>query len=351
MRAALKFFLFFSTVAVFSFFLFLKPTHAQFAAPNIPVDTAANVPSTFHNYSQSVFLELLSSLNCQLTGIDVSNSNSTCLGFDNKTGQIGFVQGGTGAIGGVSSLISVLYNPPLHATDYLAYLGKNFGIAKSAYAASGYESLEPLQNIWQAFTNIVYLLFVLVFIFIGVAIMLRVKVDPRTVMSFQNQIPKIIIGLVLVTFSFAIAGFLIDLMYVSIFLFYNLLSGIDPNIRGVITAQMLQGSPAPEIAKSLVGDPKVGPNVWQVGWHLGTVLKDILGIDPYSPKNAIPLFNLGSSTIDLGRSGNPLNLLIDLVSSAVGVWGGVVTGSAFDIPILGAVIGGTVCGVGYYDYC
>ena len=63
-----------------------------------------------------------------------------------------------------------------------------------------------------------YILFVLVFIIVGVAIMLRVKIDPRTVMTIQNQIPKLIIGVLLVTFSIAIAGFLIDIMWVSLYL-------------------------------------------------------------------------------------------------------------------------------------
>ncbi len=48
--------------------------------------------------------------------------------------------------------------------------------------------------------------------------MLRVHIDPRTVMTIENQIPKIIVGIILVTFSFAIAGLLIDLMYVAIYL-------------------------------------------------------------------------------------------------------------------------------------
>ena len=57
--------------------------------------------------------------------------------------------------------------------------------------------------------------------------MLRLKIDPRTVMTIQNQIPKIIIGLILVTLSFAIAGLLIDIMWIAIYLFYNVFSGIQ----------------------------------------------------------------------------------------------------------------------------
>ena len=83
---------------------------------------------------------------------------------------------------------------------------------------TGFDGLKPLLPLWTVFRNIVYILFVLVFVIIGVAIMLRLKIDPRTVMTIQNQIPKLIIGILLVTFSFSIAGFLIDIMYTSIYL-------------------------------------------------------------------------------------------------------------------------------------
>jgi hypothetical protein len=59
--------------------------------------------------------------------------------------------------------------------------------------------------------------------------MLRVHIDPRTVMTIENQIPKIIVGILLVTFSFAISGLLIDVMYVAIYLVGGvLINAADP---------------------------------------------------------------------------------------------------------------------------
>ena len=43
----------------------------------------------------------------------------------------------------------------------------------SRYQGIGFEGLSPLLNIWKAFRDIAYLLFVLVFIILGVAIMLE----------------------------------------------------------------------------------------------------------------------------------------------------------------------------------
>jgi hypothetical protein len=56
--------------------------------------------------------------------------------------------------------------------------------------------------------------FVLVFIIIGFMIMFRARISPQAVATVQDSIPRIVVALVLVTFSYAIAGFMIDLMFV-----------------------------------------------------------------------------------------------------------------------------------------
>ena len=47
-------------------------------------------------------------------------------------------------------------------------------------------------------------------------IMFRVKVSPQVVITVQSTLPKLVLTIILVTFSYAIAGFLVDLMYVVI---------------------------------------------------------------------------------------------------------------------------------------
>lgn len=220
-----------------SYFLFSTPVFAQsyqtqpLEQSNSYTNTNPDVPKNLHTWTQTVMIEVLSSATCMLAGIDVAGTNQKCLGFDQKTGKIGYVKSDGGAIGFMGNMIAVLYTPPIHTSDFTGYMARNFGIAKPAYADSctdsrgiGYCGISPLIKIWSTFRNIVYLLFVIIFIFIGLAIMLRIKIDPRTVMTIENQIPKIIITLLLVTFSFAIAGFLIDLMYVLIYVIFNIFS-------------------------------------------------------------------------------------------------------------------------------
>lgn len=217
----------------------------SFTSPN----TNPDVPNNLHTYTQNVVIEILSAATCQLAGIDPVNPNAQCLGVDQKTGKIGFVDptngaGGGGAIGIMGNMISMLYTFPIHTGDYFHYLAQNFGITKKAYAqGTGFEGLKPLISVWTAFRNIVYLIFTIVFVVIGFAIMFRIKIDPRTVMSIQNQIPKIIIGILLVTFSYAISGFLIDMMYTSIYLTGNVLTSASGQSAAVVTGVIQSDNP------------------------------------------------------------------------------------------------------------
>ncbi len=211
------------------YLLLADSAHAQTSnqyAPNLNPD----VPRDQHSFVQSAMIETMSAMICQLSGVDPIRKDHKCLGIDSKTGRIGFVENGGGAIGAIGQFIAYTFTPPISSGDYVRYLSGNFGITKKAYAQNpcavdtnapqgvGFCGIQPLLKIWVEMRNIAYLLFVLIFVIIGLAIMLRVHIDPRTVMSIENQIPRIIIGILLVTFSFAIAGFLIDVMYVSIYL-------------------------------------------------------------------------------------------------------------------------------------
>uniref|UniRef100_A0A7V3JA83 Uncharacterized protein n=1 Tax=candidate division CPR3 bacterium TaxID=2268181 RepID=A0A7V3JA83_UNCC3 len=127
---------------------------------------------------------------------------------------------GTGAIPVVVNLISELYaNPPVSSREYFADLGRNFGIIKPAHAQAGigFAGLSNLLPLWKASRNLAYIFFVIAFLYTGLAIMFRVKLDPKTVITIQNAIPKLVIALILVTFSYAIVGLMIDLIYVIIY--------------------------------------------------------------------------------------------------------------------------------------
>ena len=210
---------------VFFLFLALGKTHAQtnqYFAPN----TNPDVPRNQHTLVQSVVIETLATGMCLLSGYDVLNPTHQCLGIDPYTSKLGFAplpktnEGkpiAGGALGGVASMIGSLYtHPPVSSIEYVHYMAGNFGFGEKAYAQAGYtgySNLYDLRLLWRNFRNVAYGIMVIAFVLIGIAVMLRVRIDPRTVMTVQNQIPKIIIGILLITFSYAIAGFMVDLMW------------------------------------------------------------------------------------------------------------------------------------------
>jgi len=79
--------------------------------------------------------------------------------------------------------------------------------------------------LWKAARDISFFLFVLVAVAFAFMVMFRVKLSPQVAITVQVALPKIVVTLILVTFSYAIAGLLVDLMYVIMGLFSTLIVG------------------------------------------------------------------------------------------------------------------------------
>lgn len=142
--------------------------------------------------------------------VDVKNMPAEML-QPGYTGTLNWIPGG--ALGTTTNLIASLYSPPASGIEYLADLWHGKFLGKPAYAQGiGFKGLQPILPLWRGFRNAVYLLSSIVFVIIGIMIILRVKISPQAVVTIQNAIPQLITTLILVTFSYAIAGLLIDLM-------------------------------------------------------------------------------------------------------------------------------------------
>lgn len=121
-----------------------------------------------------------------------------------------------GATGQLFAYTGMMYQQPIVSSkDYLADVLNNAGLVKNAYAAGkGYDFLKPVLDLWKAVRNVVYVFFIAIFVIIGFMIMFRSKLNPQTAVNIQMALPNIIVSLILVTFSFAICGFIVDLAYV-----------------------------------------------------------------------------------------------------------------------------------------
>ncbi len=233
---------FLHSLAPFSF------AQTQATESALPSRVESDVPNDYSTHTQMLIIELLAAISCQLSGVDPVNPSGKCLGVNPETGKIGFMEnGGGGAIAVVTKMMIFTFDIPISTHDYTSYTASNFGIVKSSFAqnvSAGFNGLSPLLPVWVAFRNVIYVLFVIAFMVVGMGIMFRRNFDPKTVMTIQSSIPRVIIILILVTFSFAISGFLIDMMYLVMYLLYGIITSIDGVSIPTLSPSSLAGSTA-----------------------------------------------------------------------------------------------------------
>ncbi|MGC9344305.1 MAG: hypothetical protein ACP5E3_16495, partial [Bacteroidales bacterium] len=124
------------------------------------------------------------------------------------------------------SVVSLIDSNPVSSVAYFKDLNSRLKLVPEVKAQGfGFTAANPVLELWRMVRNITYFLLVIVVIAMAFMIMFRMKISPQTVISVQSALPRVVLALILITFSYAIAGFMIDLMYVVI----GLLAGIIYN--------------------------------------------------------------------------------------------------------------------------
>ena len=158
-----------------------------------------------------------------------------------KTVQLSLYNGtpGSGAIGGVTSVLASLYNPPTSTVEYLAGIGDNLGLGSPVYAqtrdvpGSGSSIIQPVLSLWQVIRNIAYLVYIVVFLAVGFMVMFRQKLNAQTVIGVQQALPGLVVGLILVTFSYFIAALIIDISFLGVQLMAQIFINAGPNVFNI----------------------------------------------------------------------------------------------------------------------
>ncbi len=142
----------------------------------------------------------------------------------------------------VADIISFPFTHPIaSAKDQLKITLARLQIAPPVSAQGlGYAKLQGSANIntlWMATRNMAYLISIILLIAAGFMAMFRTKINPQTVVSIQMIIPKLAMSLILITFSLAIVGFVIDMIYVFIVAILGLIA-----VTGVSLPASLAGN-------------------------------------------------------------------------------------------------------------
>lgn len=233
----------------------------------------------------------------------------------------------SGAGTAVSSTVGAMYqSKPYDTGTYIAKIQEKLNPIKSVEAQtstvvpSGRVILSVIASIHSAIMNMIFILYIFVFIIIAFAIMMRQKLSGSTYVTVMNTIPRIIISLILVAFSYPIAAAVIDIGYLSMNILYDAaVNTVTWNIDGNATSTVANytgdkfGPDKAEFVKSIAPNSR-SMNVFQL---FGVATLADSGFVPGSD-GAIDLAN-----INLGNSG-----LGTLVSNLGNMFSNFVEGAA-----------------------
>lgn len=198
-------------------------------------------PSKIFAANNPGFVEYLSgSIAIQLTGAKMDESSSEQLAEISNSAPMNLApylagrldengeKAGLLPMGG--EVLASLYQTQPSSREYFADVIDNMGLPQvsQAYAqGTGYSALSSFLPFWKVFRNLAYSLYIIMFVVVGIMIMLRTKVNAQTIITIQSALPNLLITLLLITFSYAIVGFMIDIMYFLIYFLVYLLSSIN----------------------------------------------------------------------------------------------------------------------------
>ena len=201
--------------------------------------------------------------------------------------------GGYGALGDASSVMADLYaNPPVSGVSYFAYLYQKASSSNATYASTtagssgpvyGFSFLSPIYPIWAIARNIAFLLLILVILFTGIMIIIGGKIGGQVPITFLSALPNIVAAVVLITFSYAIGGFMVDLMNILLGFVFFAFSALDgtAGIKGFFNAFSVQnyvfsiyGNVTGSVTKTLNGVSSTLGNIQQNS-VLMTIIADL----------------------------------------------------------------------------
>lgn len=210
--------------------------------------------------------------------------------------------------------MAMIYNPPVSTGTYVADLRQNLGVAPTAYAQGlGFGALSPVLEIWKVFRNISYMLIAIAFLVVGFAIIFRAKINPQTVISVQLALPRLVLTLLAITFSYAIAGLMIDIMYLSTFLLIGVFAATAFESSVPLTQAMFERSIIANVTHYLFGHD--GASLSSLANAVSSIVASVLG---YAPPDTL----------------DPFQILTNILSGAAGLVAGVVFFIVFVIVIL-----------------
>jgi hypothetical protein len=203
----------------------VSPALAQSPLPIQDQPLPENIPQSSPTYANMLAFNLIHTFSCIVVGQSIINQ--PCVEYKMVSGLDGITesvpvlasaQSSKGILGFVGSTVDGLYiSKPIASSEFLANFGDSLGLVKTAHAqvgGSGNGVLAPVYTLWVVSRNLCYLLMIVIFLSVGLMIMFRQKINPQTVISVQSALPGLVIGLILITFSYFMASVITDMAFI-----------------------------------------------------------------------------------------------------------------------------------------
>ncbi len=123
----------------------------------------------------------------------------------------------------VANIIALPYGQPVASgVAWASDLMEHVGFAPKTYAQGiGFSALGSYQRAWKVMRDAAFLLITLAIVVSGFIIIFGVPVGDKAGVSIEEMLPRLVIVLIVISLSYAIIGFMIDLMYVITFISFS----------------------------------------------------------------------------------------------------------------------------------
>ncbi|MFO0703096.1 MAG: hypothetical protein U0525_00005 [Patescibacteria group bacterium] len=181
----------------------------------------------------------------------------------------------------MASVVALPFKTPPSSFLYIAKNSlENSGFVPKTYAAGiGFYALSSFQPIWKAFRDLAYLVIVIVILVVGFMVMFGIGGGGKTSVSLETALPRLVIALLAIAFSYAIAGFFIDIMYISIILVVSLLggqAGMTAVEQGKLASQLITGAPQDLFLQMLGNIGHSDTNYWNLATSIYNIVPNYM---------------------------------------------------------------------------
>lgn len=148
-----------------------------------------------------------------------------------------------------ANIIAMPYGKPVASgVAWASDLMEHVGFAPKTYAQGiGFSALGSYQRAWKVMRDAAFLLITLAIVVSGFIIIFGVPVGDKAGVNIEEMLPRLVIVLIAISLSYAIVGFMIDLMYVITFVSFSTMApllNLDPVAQKQAFVSIATGQPS-----------------------------------------------------------------------------------------------------------